>query len=127
MADYIRDLRPAKRGSEIELQSSNPETLMSALGHKRTLRNVRSMSALPPKADIAERDQHVRFVPIADIATEMRPTQFSQRCLYLSGLRRGCTLHRRKIGDGAHPTRELPTAGSKIAKSALARHFDGDG
>jgi hypothetical protein len=25
------------------------------------------MSALPPKADIAERDRHVRFVPKADI------------------------------------------------------------
>jgi hypothetical protein len=25
------------------------------------------MSALPPKADIAERDPHVRFVPEADI------------------------------------------------------------
>jgi hypothetical protein len=25
---------------------------MSTLGHKRTFRNVRSMSALPPKADI---------------------------------------------------------------------------
>ena len=28
--------------------------LMSALGHKRTLRRVHLMSALPPKADIAE-------------------------------------------------------------------------
>jgi len=27
------------------------------------------MSALPPKADIAERDHHVRFVPKADIST----------------------------------------------------------
>src|SRR5262249_44204919 len=27
------------------------------------------MSALPPKADIAERDRHVRFVPIADIGS----------------------------------------------------------
>jgi hypothetical protein len=27
------------------------------------------MSALPPKADIAERDHHVRFVPQADIGT----------------------------------------------------------
>jgi len=27
---------------------------MSALGQKRTLRGVRSMSALPPKADIGE-------------------------------------------------------------------------
>jgi hypothetical protein len=26
------------------------------------------MSALPPKADIVERDHHVRFVPKADIA-----------------------------------------------------------
>jgi len=26
------------------------------------------MSALPPKADISERDCHVRFVPKADIA-----------------------------------------------------------
>jgi hypothetical protein len=25
------------------------------------------MSALPPKADVAERDHHVRFVPKADI------------------------------------------------------------
>ena len=25
------------------------------------------MSALPPKADIAERDRHVRFAPKADI------------------------------------------------------------
>src|SRR5262249_38364283 len=30
--------------------------LMSALGHKRTLHGVRSMSALPPIADIAARD-----------------------------------------------------------------------
>ena len=28
------------------------------------------MSALPPKADIAERDRHVRFVPKADIQME---------------------------------------------------------
>ena len=30
---------------------------------------VRVMSALPPKADIAERDRHVRFVPKADSCT----------------------------------------------------------
>jgi hypothetical protein len=29
---------------------------------------LHSMSALPSKADIAERDGHVRFVPEADIA-----------------------------------------------------------
>jgi len=34
------------------------------LGQKRTSQHVQSMSALPPKADIAESDRHVRFVPI---------------------------------------------------------------
>jgi len=41
---------------------------MSALGQKRTLKHVRLMSALPPKADIGEREEYVRFVPKADIA-----------------------------------------------------------
>jgi hypothetical protein len=43
---------------------------MSALGQKRTLRLVRLMSAIPPKADIDEGGCYVRFVPIADIANE---------------------------------------------------------
>jgi len=34
------------------------------LGQKRTWRDQIAMSALPPKADIAEREEHVRFVPI---------------------------------------------------------------
>jgi hypothetical protein len=42
---------------------------MSALGQKRTLRNVRSMSALPPKADIVQHGGNVRFVPKADSCT----------------------------------------------------------
>jgi hypothetical protein len=41
---------------------------MSALGQKQTSAHVRVMSALPPKADIAEHRRHVRFVPQADIA-----------------------------------------------------------
>jgi hypothetical protein len=40
---------------------------MSALGQKQTLSDISAMSALPPKADIAERDRDVRFVPKADI------------------------------------------------------------
>jgi hypothetical protein len=40
---------------------------MSALGHKRTLRLVHSMSASPPKADIGWMCCEVRFVPIADM------------------------------------------------------------
>jgi len=36
-------------------------------GQKRTSEHVRVKSALPPKADIAECDWNVRFVPEADI------------------------------------------------------------
>jgi hypothetical protein len=39
---------------------------MSAQGHKQTFGPFIAMSALPPKADIAERDCHVRFVPCVD-------------------------------------------------------------
>jgi len=38
------------------------------LGQKQTSGHVRVTSALPPKADTAESDRHVRFVPKADIA-----------------------------------------------------------
>ena len=47
-------------------------SVMSALGQKRTLGHLRAMSALPPKADIAERHCHVRFVPEADISPVIR-------------------------------------------------------
>ena len=45
---------------------------MSALGQKQTSRRVLPMSALPPKADIADRQLNVRFVPLADIAATLR-------------------------------------------------------
>ena len=64
MTDYIRDLRPAEWGSGVILRGNNPEDQMSALGQERTLRGVRSMSALPPKADIDRDGCDVRFVPI---------------------------------------------------------------
>ena len=63
----VRATRPAGNApGPVSLHSSNLEPLMSALGQKRTLRHVCVMSALPPKADIVERDRHVRFVPKAD-------------------------------------------------------------
>jgi hypothetical protein len=40
---------------------------MSALGHKRTLDCGCGIAALLPKAAIAERDRHVRFVPLSDL------------------------------------------------------------
>ena len=46
------------------LVTSNGAAAMSALGQKQTLRGVRPMSALPPKADIGSGDRDVRFVPI---------------------------------------------------------------
>jgi hypothetical protein len=50
--NYSRDLQSVEWGSEVSLQGSNSAPLMSALGHKRTLRLSRPMSALPPKADM---------------------------------------------------------------------------
>ena len=49
-------------GFRVKLHGSNFEPLMSALGQKRTFGIVQLMSALPPKADIAKRYRHVRFV-----------------------------------------------------------------
>jgi hypothetical protein len=56
-----------ERNGVQRLRSNNSNRLMSALGQKQTSRDFRAMSALPPKADIAECDHHVRFVPKADI------------------------------------------------------------
>jgi hypothetical protein len=50
---------------------------MSALGQMQTLEFVRPMSALPPKADIAESDWHVRFVPKADILRCSKERRYS--------------------------------------------------
>jgi hypothetical protein len=66
MTDYIRDLRQAEWGSAVTLHGSNPELLMSALGQKQTLKRLHPMSALPPKADIADAMRNVRFVPKGD-------------------------------------------------------------
>jgi len=38
---------------------------MSAMGQKQTSRHPWAMSALPLKADIDRRDEHVRLVPLA--------------------------------------------------------------
>jgi hypothetical protein len=53
---------------------------MSALGQRQTLSDIKAMSALPPKADIAERDWHVRFVPKVDIRLGYSITSSALRC-----------------------------------------------
>ena len=42
---------------------------MSALGQKQTFKRLLLMSALPPKADMAQHSCDVRFVPKADMLT----------------------------------------------------------
>jgi hypothetical protein len=66
----ICDPRNGVQGFSV--QGSNPEPLMSALGQKQTSRCEIAMSALPPKADIAERDRNVRFVPFSDSCNAAR-------------------------------------------------------
>jgi hypothetical protein len=54
-------------GLVVSLQGINPVPLMSALGQKRTWRGEFPMSALPPIADIPERQLDVRFVPTPEV------------------------------------------------------------
>ena len=60
-----------------------------ALGKKQTLSGVRSMSALPPKADITERDWNVCFVPKADIGAVTRSPRRLWRAATATHLNRG--------------------------------------
>jgi hypothetical protein len=52
---------------------------MSALGQKPTFKVVFAMSALPPKAGIAQHDGNVRFVPKVDIVL-LYSTTWSVHC-----------------------------------------------
>jgi hypothetical protein len=61
-------LAEAKWGSVVILRGINFTRSTSALGHKRTLKRLHPMSALPPIADIAGRQLNVRFVPIPDLS-----------------------------------------------------------
>src|SRR5215469_274735 len=47
-----QDFATGGMGFRLKLHGSNPKPLMSALGQKRTLGNVASMSAIPPNTDI---------------------------------------------------------------------------
>jgi hypothetical protein len=51
--------------------TSMPQSGRRPQHQKQTLHRVSVMSALPPIADIAESDWHVRFVPKADIGTNV--------------------------------------------------------
>jgi len=49
------------------VQHSKIACSTSALGQKQTSRHFQSMSALPPRADMVQRNCDGRFVPKADI------------------------------------------------------------
>ena len=62
MTQLQQGFAAVKWGLGVSLHGSNLEPLMSALGQKRTLDRRLLMSALLPKADIAEQ-LGCRFVP----------------------------------------------------------------
>src|SRR5262245_4174284 len=58
----------------------------SALGHKRTFRQVSAMSALPPKADMCSALAYVRFTPNNDIDCVFRHVRFGPILLQKSAM-----------------------------------------
>ncbi len=77
LTDAGRDLKPVIESvgiwgqrwvdSEASLENLDPNLLMWDMRRNIDLRSELAMSALPPKADIAEQQFDVRFVPQADI------------------------------------------------------------
>ena len=59
-------------GPTVILRSNNPQDQMSALGHQRTFRRVRLMSAVPSIADSKRTFSYVRSGPISDIGVIIR-------------------------------------------------------
>ena len=68
---------PLSMQDKPSLDGSTREARMSALAQKRTLRGVRPMSALPPKADMDQSSRDVRFVPKADILRCSKERRYS--------------------------------------------------
>jgi len=69
------------------------------------------MSALPPKADIAERRRHVRFVPKADICG--------------AGIRAGTTLFDHLVGNRQHARWNCESERSSRAEVDCKLQFGG--
>jgi hypothetical protein len=67
---------------------------MSALGQKQTSRPEISMSALPPKADVAGRRLDVRFVPKADSCTATNSRLFDHLVGACKDVRRNVDTNR---------------------------------
>ena len=53
---------------------------MSALGQKRTFRDVRLMSALPPKADMGQQGRGLPLTPATDSRKSLPISEISVAC-----------------------------------------------
>ena len=83
---------------------------MSASGQKQTFRNVQPMSALPPKADIAERDWHVRFVPQAEL-NDVAAETFAKGWKAEIGVQRGGLTPLSRGGLSEYPPDDFVASG----------------
>jgi hypothetical protein len=76
--------------NEAVVHHSKFDRSTSVLGQKQTSDQRPSMSALPPKADIAGRQSDVRFVPKADIMQRSNPLGLlDMYCRIFASRRRG--------------------------------------
>ena len=80
----------------------------SALGHKRKWCHARVMSVLSLKADIRQREWHVRYVPVADMLVHSAPRH----------------AKRRAVRSGTGPGRAKPAASSAAAGLAKKTRED---
>ena len=130
--DLAYVLRTALAGFKRGALTDDP---MSALGHWRTSRDVRVMSALPPITDIRQRKWGVRRVPLADIYRGIehsggagrlscrRPRRVATNplCAMSKRLAGRSTLldHRYDLSQFRQPTFEACLVDSKVAASEL--------
>jgi hypothetical protein len=78
-----------------------------------------AVSALPPKAHIAERDRHVRFVPIADIAGPQQRGEIGKmRCRRLLG---ACLKHHVERPRGRLSNPREPAVSNDLGELCLTR------
>jgi hypothetical protein len=92
---------------------------MSALGHKRTSKHFRPMSALPPKADMVQHNRDVRFVPIADIAEPQQRGKIGRvRCGRLLG---ACLKHHIERPRSRLSNPREPAVSNDLGELRLAR------
>jgi hypothetical protein len=100
---------------------------MSALGHKRKWCHARVMSVLPLKADIRQREWHVRYVPISevlDVTRDYHPQARSKSTCFsmLLAIDRDRRTH---IGEPFGRDPRLDAMYDKLCLSSLDKSYPG--